>query len=187
MAYKTAIEKLVLNNIDLVVSTDNKLFVNDVKQADSIDVASIDTRVGGEENKRSTDVDSIDTRLGSEEDKRSTDVDSIDTRVGSEEDKRSTDVASIDSRLGNEEVSTQVASIALTEGDESIEISFSSDLGMSAFDSTPVVAGMLRNSGDNANIIIAMLAGDVTTAGCKFVFSEGLTDGNYSLDIIVTD
>jgi len=58
---------------------------------------------------------------------------------------------------------------------------------MDAFDNAPAVAGMLRNSGDNPNIIIAMLAGEASTTSCKFVFSEGLTDANYSLDIIVTD
>ena len=223
MPNKVALEQIALSNTDVVISTDNKLFVGGTRQADSINIASVDTRISLEESTETAKVGSLDTRVGAEEDNRSSDVASIDTRVsleesteaakvgsldtrvGAEEDNRSTDVASIDTRvsleesteaakvasidtrLGLEEKTTQVATLSLNSGDESVEINFVSDLGMTAFTSTPAVAGMMRNSDASASIIIPMLVGDVETTGCKFVFSDNLVGNNYKMDIIVTD
>ena len=223
MPNKVALEQIALSNTDVVISTDNKLFVGGTRQADSVNIASVDTRisleestetakvgsldsrVGDEEDNRSTDVDSIDTRVsleestetakvgsldsrvGDEEDNRSTDVDSIDTRVSLEESTETALIGSIDTRLGLEEKTTQVATLSLSSGDESVEINFVNDLGMTAFASTPAVAGMMRNSDASASIIIPMLVGNVETTGCKFVFSDNLVGNNYKMDIIVTD
>ena len=225
MAEKTvAVSKLVLDSLDLTTNNDGKLLVDGMIQANSVDihsvdtrvgeeednrsedVASLDTRVGAEEDNRSEDVDSLDTRVGeeednrsedvasldtrvgAEEDNRSEDVDSLDTRVGEEEDNRSEDVASIDTRLAAEEKTTQVATLDLSSGAVSVEITYASDLGMDTpFSSTPAVCANMRNTSADADIIIPMLAGTPSTTACKFVFSDEISGGNYKLDIIVTD
>ena len=187
MPNKVALETLALNNVDIVVSTDNKLFVNDIRQADSINIDSVDSRVAIEESTEAAQVSSIDTRVAAEETARSTDVDSIDTRVSLEESTEAAKIASIDTRLGMEENTTQVATLALASGAESVEVNFSSDLSMMAFYTTPAVAAMMRNTDADASIIIPMLVGEVSTTGCKFVFSDNIVGDNYKMDIIVTD
>jgi len=89
--------------------------------------------------------------------------------------------------MGLEENTTQVATLALASGAESVEVNFSSDLSMMAFYTTPAVAAMMRNTDADASIIIPMLVGEVSTTGCKFVFSDNIVGDNYKMDIIVTD
>ena len=167
--------------------TETRLMVGSIWQANSEDVDSIDTRVSLEESTQASAETSLNTRVGLEETNRSTDVDSLDTRVSLEESTQASAEASINTRLDLEEKTTQVATIALTSGESSIEIDFESDLGMTTpFASTPAVAGTMRCTDADAAIIIPMLAGSSSTTECKFVFSEEVGN-NYKLDIIVTD
>ena len=55
------------------------------------------------------------------------------------------------------------------------------------FASTPAVAGSMRCTSADGDIIIPMLAGASASDSCKFVFSEAVTGTSYKLDIIVTD
>ncbi|MGI9357823.1 MAG: hypothetical protein ACR2ON_00300, partial [Paracoccaceae bacterium] len=132
--------------------------------------------------------DSLDTRVSTEEVAQSNAKDSLDTRVSTEEVAQSNAKDSLDTRISSEERTTQVATLDIASGVESVEIDFENDLGMVApFVNTPAVAGTMRNTSADAEIIIPMLAGTSSKTGCKFVFSDEIAGTNYKLDIIVTD
>ena len=174
---KIAAEQLALNNLTLTVSEEthnavakNRLTVGGAWQADSADVDSVDTRVSTEES----------TQASTES--------SLNTRVSIEESTQASTEASLNTRLDLEEKTTQVATVSLTSGESSVDITFG-DVGMTpaTWNSTPAVAGTVRCTDADAAIIVPMLAGAASDTGCKFVFSEEISGNNYKLDIIVTD
>jgi hypothetical protein len=149
----------------------------------------LNTRVTAEESTQASTEVSLNTRVSTEESTQASTEVSLNTRVSTEESTQASTETSLNTRLDLEEKTTQVATFSLTSGESSVDINFATDLGMSpaAFASTPAVAGTMRCTDATADIIIPMLAGEASTTGCKFVFSDSLVGGNYKLDIIVTD
>ena len=196
MSDKTiAAQKLAINGQEFTTdevthagTTKNRLLVNDVWQADNSDVSSIDTRVSAEEVAQASVETSMNTRVGDEETTQASAETSLTTRVSAEEVAQASVETSINTRLAAEEKTTQIATIDIASGAVSIDINYESDLSMDTpFANTPAVCANMRNTSADADIVLCMLAGESSATGCKFVFSDEISGGNYKLDIIVTD